>query len=246
MSTGALTGREIVALMRHYLKEVGTDLYRDGFTTDPSTSPTLIPLLSFANQAVRIFGRAGFNVEEFTLTTTSGTVEYPLDERAGKVHSYLWEHNTGRRDLRDVTLPELQRRVPQFRNRTLYPPGSPTLVYTLGRRLGFWRPPGFTGATLRYWAETVPPAIPSGAPTTTLSGLPAIYHGGVATLGALLACVSDAENETAAVRAGQLVAFFEAEYPELKGIIDARALVATESRSQAAEEGGAGERGGDG
>lgn len=189
-------------------------MYRDGFAGDPDSSSSLISLLSFLNAAYRMMCRASFAQELFTVSiTTSGEADIP--EKAGEIQFAYW----GTSQLVPVTYEEAVRRYGRSGSTAT---GTPTVYYTVGRRVGVFRRPASTSnITLR--ATTVPDDL--AATTDVPSLVPPRYHEALALLGTILLCISDADDGTSQAQAAALMPLFETEMGTVAAEINARSIL---------------------
>lgn len=189
--------------------------YRDGFSTDLDTSPNLISLLGFVNMAQRLMcGKASFALDDFAVSITSSG-EADLPEECGEILYALWSTT----ELIPTTYEEATRRVIRTGSSAT---GSPTVYYTVGRRVGVRRKPSTTG-TITLKGRTIPEDLTAPSDVPTL--VPPRYHEALAVMATMILCVSDSDDSTAVQQAQGLAGLFEVEAGELAKEIDVRSML---------------------
>lgn len=208
------TATELVTRVRDLTQIKDSGTYRDGFAGDASTDSSLISILSHINAMYAMMCKAGFSQTDHTVSiTTSGEASIPA--ACGRIRSATISGS----ELVKVEYEEAKRRYD--RSGSTASVATPTVYYTVGRKVGVFRRPSST-VTLTLRGDTNPTDL--SATTDTPTDLPPRYHEALAIGGAILVSISDLDDATAALRLDRLIPLWEMEVGELGGEINFRAL----------------------
>lgn len=210
-------------MCRDFTQTTDSGTYRNGFSTDPDVSSTLISILSFVNRALRIFAMVGYEQGTSSQQTTSGEFQYLLPSgNAGRIVEVTFGSGVVVKTLTEDTLQNLAARDPMWR----LTQGSPALYITLGPHLWVYPVPPWS-RTLAIRHTTAPEDLVN--PTDVPTLLP-YYHDGVALLAAGFMLSSDAENPSNMARLEFILAQFSIVYADADKMIRARSLLLPRSR----------------
>lgn len=219
----ARTASQLVRIVRELVQTTDPGTYRDGFTTDVDTAPTLISILSFVNRALRTFALVGYEQSTSSITTVSGQWSYPLPSGgAGRIVEVTFGSDPILRPLAETTLQDLAQQDLMWRNTQ----GSPAVYVTLGPDIWVYPVP-LWARTLAIRHHTAPEdlANPNDVPTL----LP-YYHDGVAMLAACFMLASDFENPSNAGRIAFILGQYEIQFADVEKLVRARSLLLPRSR----------------
>lgn len=225
-----MTAASLVADVRYHAQLMDSGTYRDGFSSDPDTAATLIPILRFVNIAQAIFDRAGFTHVTVPITTVSGQIPYLIPSGLGKFVELTFTYSGVATPLRETTLQDLTARKRDWRQDQ----GNPNLYMTVGQEVWLYRAPT-TAGPLSIRGQAVSPDLTA---TTDVPILLPAYHTALAMLAALLLINSDSENPGRDAKLNFLLPLWESNFGDVDAIIRARSLLGLQGPIQQRMEGG--------
>lgn len=227
---GQLTAAGLVARVRYHSQLMDAGTYRDGFSTDPDTSATLIPLLTFVNMALSVFDSCGFTHVTIPVATTSGTYQYPIPSGLGKFVEVTFLYSGVENPLRETTLQDLTGRNRAWRQDL----GIPNAYIPVGQHVWLYKVPT-TAGPLNIRGQAVSPDLT--LPTDVPILLPA-YHEAAAMLAALFVINSDSENPGRDARMNFLLPLWQQTFGDFDAVIRARSILGLEGPIMQRKEGG--------
>lgn len=227
---GQRTAQQLVNQVRYNLQLTATTQYRDGFSTDPDTSSTLIPILNFVNQAIMLLARSGLFQSTQTVSLSSGQYAYTAPSGVGRIFDCVHSGGGTLRSLRNGTNDDIA-----SRNRTWRQDGGDPNVYML-MGSSIWVYPVPTGVgSLTLWGVTIPADLVNASDVPT--DIPPHYHDAISHIAAMMLSASDAENPARASRLPFLLNLWEAAYADADAYVHARSLFSDGSQMTHRREG---------
>ncbi len=227
---GSMTAAQLVSDVRYHAQLMDAGTYRDGFSGDPDTSATLIPILRFINMAQGVFDRAGFTHVTIPVPTTSGQFQYGVPSGLGRFVELTFTYSGVDTPLRETTLQDLTGRNRAWRQDQ----GVPNLFIPIGQNVWLYRVPT-TAGPLNIRGEAISPDL---VLTTDVPTLLPTYHPALSMLAALLLINSDSENPGRDARLNYLLPLWEQWYADVDKNVRARSVLGLQGPLTQRREGG--------
>jgi hypothetical protein len=177
----------LVGMVRDRLQVYGTEMLRDGFSTDPVTQRRT-SILRFINASIAQFAKVGYNLCWVYISAGDGIMEYGLPDDIWQVRDIYWDNVP----IEKITVAELFRRYPQAGTTDSYASGDARVAAIESDILYLYpRPdaddvgyPVASSATssIKLYAEVVPSDLSS--PTDVPTRIPNLVHEDLAIVAA--------------------------------------------------------------